>query len=260
MSISQEKGNVTVLKNFDPQLSVLLSPSIDVKKISIEEKDKYLAQIKNTKEVLLLLQDDKGFVIHSWKKPASLKKIQKILNDYSRMKAMKEIELSASELEYVLKPASLEKVFFDGSGDRSVLIHFFAGLMIPAVILSFSYQFTAITGEKQLKITEQIVSAIKPQVWMDGKILGITLTGLSSVVLYSIISIPGGILFFQFTGVPVSDVLQILHLPSILIFFALTLMGVMMWNALLAAIASVITDPNSSGKSTLMLVPGLFFY
>ena len=33
-------------------------------------------------------------------------------------------------------------------------------LMLLAVFLSFAYQFTAITGEKQLKITEQIVSAI----------------------------------------------------------------------------------------------------
>jgi ABC-2 type transport system permease protein len=35
-------------------------------------------------------------------------------------------------------------------------------------------------------------------------------------------------------------------------------MSVLMWNSLLAAIASVITDPNNSGKSSLMLLPVLF--
>ena len=41
-----------------------------------------------------------------------------------------------------------------------------------------------------------IVSAIKPQVWMDGKIFGITLTGISSMLTYSLLSVIGGIIYF----------------------------------------------------------------
>ena len=130
--------------------------------------------------------------------------------------------------------------------------------MILAVFLSFAYQFTAITGEKNLKITEQIVSAISPQVWMDGKIFGITLTGISSIFTYSLFSIIGGVLFFQFTGRPLSGILDYLHLPSILLYFPFAITGVLIWNAILAAIASIITDPNSSGKSSLMMLPVMF--
>jgi ABC-2 type transport system permease protein len=93
---------------------------------------------------------------------------------------------------------------------------------------------------------------------MDGKIFGITLTGISSMFTYSLLGIIGGILFFQFTGVPVSTILDYLYLPSILLFLPFALTGILIWNAIMAAIASVITDPNNSGKSALMFLPLLF--
>jgi ABC-2 type transport system permease protein len=260
VSEPSKKQPLTVLENFDPRLAEMLSEDFNVTTIPDREKEKYLEHIATLNEGMLLLQDGDGFVLHSWKKPGKLKNLKETLNKYSQIQAMKKIELSAKDLESVLNPASLEEVYLRETvaGGRSVLAYFFAGLMIMAVFLSFAYQFTAITSEKQLKITEQIVSAIKPQVWMDGKILGITLTGLSSMLTYSIIGTLGGMLFFQFTGASVTNILQFLHLPSILLFFAFTLMGILMWNALLAAIASIITDPNNSGKSSVMLLPLLF--
>jgi len=75
---------------------------------------------------------------------------------------------------------------------------------------------------------------------------------------YSLLGIIGGILFFQFTGAPVSTILYHLHLPSILLYLPFALTGILIWNAILAAIASVITDPNNSGKSSLMMLPLVF--
>jgi ABC-2 type transport system permease protein len=261
-SISSEKPHLMVLKDLNPQLIEILSIDFVVEPISGEEMEKRLLQIASLKEGMLLLQDGEGFVIHSWKKPKRLSALQENLKIYCQQEAMAKINLSARDLEYVMRPADLKEVYLyeAGTKDRSVLAFFFAGLMIMAVFLSFAYQFTAITGEKQLKITEQIISAIKPQAWMDGKILGITLTGLSSMLTYSIIGTLGGMLFFQFTGGSVSSILQYLHLPSILLFFMFTLMGIMMWNAFLAAIASMITDPNNSGKSGVMLLPLIFVF
>lgn len=260
VSQSSEKATITLLNDSDPQLSKMLSEAFNVKAISLQEKDEFLKQISTTKEGMMLLQNENGFVLHSWKKPRKIKKLQETLNEYSKMLAVQKIGFTAENLQFVLTPASLEEAYLykTGTKGKKVLALFFAGLMIMAVFLSFAYQFTAITGEKQLKITEQIVSAIKPQVWMDGKILGITLTGLSSMLTYTIIGILGGMLFFQLTGAPIANILQYLYLPSILLFFAFTLLGILLWNAFLAAIASIITDPNNSGKSSLMLVPVLF--
>ncbi len=259
---SSEKPHLTVLNDLNPQLSELLSKDFEVESIPVGEKAKYLSEITTLKEGSLLLQEGAGFEVHSWKKPKKFKKLQESLNVYCQTEALLKINLSAENLEDVLKPATLKEVYLYETGTRgkNVLAYFFAGLMIMAVFLSFAYQFTAITGEKQLKITEQIISAIKPQAWMDGKILGITLTGLSSMLTYSVIGLLGGMLFFQFTGTPVSAIIQYLYFPSILLFFTFTIMGVLLWNAFLAAIASVITDPNNSGKSGIMLLPILFVF
>ena len=67
-------------------------------------------------------------------------------------------------------------------------------------------------------------------------------------------------LFFQFTGLPVSGILDYLYLPSIAIYLPFALVGILIWNALLAAIASIITDPNNSGKSSLMMLPVVFVF
>ncbi len=257
---SSGKPLLSVINDFDPQLIEMLSETYTVKALSPGEKEKYLKEMAVSKEGLLLEIVDEGFLLHAWKKPGNIKALRKTLANYNQQKLMQQIGLSEENLGKVLSPASLEEVYFyeTGNKSRTIMAYFFAGLMILAVFLSFAYQFTAITGEKQLKITEQIISAIKPQAWMDGKIVGITLTGLSSMLTYSIISILGGILYFQFTGASVTRILPFLHLPSVLLFLAFTLTGILIWNAFLAAIASMITDPNNSGKSSVMLLPVIF--
>jgi len=260
LSGSNELPVLTVTQNIDPVLTEMLSAGFEISSIPEEETDGFIMKISETKEGLLLLPVDENFVIHAWKKPRSLSSLQEILNNYQRQIAIDASGFSLADFEAIQLPATLKESYYLDARHRGsrVPAFFFAGLMILAIFLSFAYQFTAITGEKQLRITEQIVSAIRPQVWMDGKILGITLTGISSMLTYMVISILGGMLFFQFSNVPLGNIMQYIHLPSIALFFIFSLMGILLWNAALAAIASVITDPNNSAKSSLMMLPVLF--
>ncbi len=259
-SDSGEKPLLTVLQQADSALVSRLSVDFKTEMIPEAQKTLVLGRIAKEKEGILLVEEGNTFIIHAYKKTRVLKKLKTALDDHHKTRMLQVKGLSESDLAVVLSPAPVKESFIyaDNSNSRIILAFFFAGLMILAVFLSFAYQFTAITGEKQLKITEQIVSAISPQVWMDGKIFGITLTGLSSMLTYAVLGIIGGVLFFQFTGVPVSTITAYLHLPSILLFLPFALTGILIWNALLAAIASVITDPNNSGKSALMMLPLLF--
>ncbi|MHC1776086.1 MAG: ABC transporter permease [Lentimicrobium sp.] len=259
-SDSGEKPLLYVSNQTESSLTERLSGNFKIQRIPDAQKPAVLGQISDKKEGILLVDEGNAFTIHAYKKTRVLKKLKATLDAHHQAQMMKLKGLSEADLSMVLAPAPVKESFIyaDNSKNRVILAFFFAGLMIMAVFLSFAYQFTAITGEKQLKITEQIVSAISPQVWMDGKIFGITLTGLSSMLTYSVLGIIGGVLFFQFTGVPVSTITAYLHLPSILLFLPFALTGILIWNALLAAIASVITDPNNSGKSALMMLPLLF--
>lgn len=259
-SDSGEKPLLYMLQQTDSSLIERLSVYFTLEQIPDAQKPAVLERISNEKEGILLVDEGNTFTIHAYKKTRVLKKLKAALDAHHQEQMMNSKGMSEADLSIVLAPAPVIESFnyTDNSKNRIVLAFFFAGLMLMAVFLSFAYQFTAITGEKQLKITEQIVSAISPQVWMDGKIFGITLTGLSSMFTYSVLGIIGGVLFFQFTGVPVSTILNYLDLPSILLFLPFALTGILIWNALLASIASVITDPNNSGKSALMMLPLLF--
>jgi len=259
-SDTDKKLEISVYMDMDAALTEFLSNHYIVKEIQKAEMAKLIELMRNEKVGVLLESDSKNFVVHAYKNTRAIKNLKTHLTEYHKQREMQKIGLSPDELTAVLSPAPVIEsfVYTDNSGKRLVLSYFFAGLMIMAVFLSFAYQFTAITGEKQLKITEQIVSAISPQVWMDGKIFGITLTGISSMLTYAVLSIVGGMLFFQFTGLPASGILDYIYLPSIVIYLPFALVGILIWNAILAAIASIITDPNNSGKSSLMMLP-LFF-
>lgn len=255
-----KKPEISVLNDMDNSLTEILKNDFIVNRIPSEQKTKFTGRVKNEKEGVLLEKEGETFTILAYKSTHTIKKLKTCLTEYHKQKEMQKIGLSPYQLSAVLSPAPVVEsyIYTDNSKNRLVLALFFAGLMILAVFLSFAYQFTAITGEKQLKITEQIVSAISPQVWMDGKILGITLMGISSMLTYSVLSIIGGILFFQFMGMPISGILDYLYLPSIILYLPYALAGILIWNAILAAIASIITDPNNSGKTSLMMLPLVF--
>lgn len=257
---SSDPIEVHVVSGTDSTLTALLQEEVDVIELPVSEKQAFIDGITADNERVLVDVTSDGMVLYAYKRTSDLDPVREQLNAYNKIQEMQRIGLSDEALEAVLAPASVTMAYTytEDSRHQVVLSLFFAGLMVMAVFLSFAYQFTAITGEKQLKITEQIVSAISPQVWMDGKIYGITLTGMASMVTYSIIGIVGAILFYQFTGLPTSTLLKYIDLPAILLFLPFALVGVLIWNAVLASIASVITDPNNSGKGGLMMLPVVF--
>lgn len=251
---------IAVINDTDKALTALLHKDFKIHHIKPNAKDSVLNELKNNKKLVLIDHYNKQFNLFAYKSSSDVNALKTYLDSYSSKQEMQKLGINEKQLASIMSPASISETYVvqANSGKRVILAYFFAGLMVLTVFLCFSYQFIAITGEKQLKITEQIVSAISPQTWMDGKILGITLTGLSSMFTYSVMSVIGGMIFFQFTGTPVSSILDYLYLPSIVLYLPFALIGVLIWNALLAGVASIITDPNNSGKSALMLLPVAF--
>lgn len=260
LSDSGTKAEISILSSASPALQEHLSAHYTLTQVPAEDKVAFIEQLTTKKEGVLLEEGPEAFVLHAYKSSRTIDRLKDHLTEYHQQAARQEIGLTPDKFATILQPAPITESFLytDSQGGRKVLSLFFAGLMVMVVFLSFAYQFTAITGEKQLKITEQIVSAISPQIWMDGKIFGITLTGLASMLTYGVLSIIGGVLFFQLTGRPLALVFDYLHLPSIAVYLPFSLLGILLWNTILAAIASVITEPNSSGKGSLMMLPILF--
>jgi len=261
-ALSDNSPEITIYihNDTDGALYEVLKNDFNVQQLPSDQKHNFIRKLDVNKKWVLIDIKANAIGLYAYKSTRDVKKLKSQIDVYHKQKEMQKLGLSPEQLATVLASAQLEEsyIYTDNSKNRVILAYFFAGLMLMAVFLSFAYQFTAITGEKQLKITEQIVSAISPQVWMDGKILGITLTGISSMITYSVLSIIGGVIFLQFLGLPISSVLDYLYFPSIALYLPFALIGVLIWNALLAAIASVITDPNNSAKSSVMMLPIVF--
>jgi ABC-2 type transport system permease protein len=57
-------------------------------------------------------------------------------------------------------------------------------LLLVTIYATAAYLAVGITGEKQARVTEVIVSAIRPQAWMDGKLIAFTLVGISMATVW----------------------------------------------------------------------------
>lgn len=174
---------------------------------------------------------------------------------------LNEAGLDAPAFAALLAPVPLEVRLLDpkartrGIADKvAALLAVF--LVLGGVVTGNAYLMMGITGEKQLRVTEQVLAAISPQTWIDGKVLGLAAMTLTSLTLYTaggILALLAGRLVGFVVPLPASaaDPLLVFGL------LAIALLGFGFWFSFFAAIAATIDDPNHSARGIWMLLPGL---
>lgn len=191
--------------------------------------------------------------------PAWLDELRFPLNQWHTQQAITRTGMNAQQLASVFAPVELTVT---NVNDRTTnkLDQLIAMLLLMMVILTswlgLAYFLSGITGEKQQRVTEQIVSAISPQSWIDGKLLGITAASMASVgnlMLTGAVSF--GIATWAGMSMPLPESAMRVSLIAITLIYGLG--GVLMWNCFYAAIATIINAPNTSSRSSLMFVPVL---
>lgn len=222
-----------------------------LKKLLSEEKIDGILLIKDIENAELIVNKD----------PSWLSNVQKAFNSASQQIKFKQSNISFEQLNEIFKETDI-KLSFTGiikeksSTGEKVAAGLFIGLMLLGVFLGLAYQFVAITGEKQLRITEVIVSAISPQTWIDGKILGISFLSLAMLVTYSLTTVIFVFISSLF-GSGWSLPLVITNPLLIIYLFIFSLAGFFFWNTFFSAIAATINDPNTSARGSLMMVPAI---
>jgi len=115
-------------------------------------------------------------------------------------------------------------------------------LLIVTLFVSTSYMAIGITGEKQARVTEVIVSAIPAQAWIDGKIAAYTFIGVAQAVLW--VGVPALLpLFLPMVPLPTGVNPAMLSISA-----ALFVLGMMLYVSLFALILSTIKDLQSTSK------------
>jgi len=137
---------------------------------------------------------------------------------------------------------------FKGLVTGGFIMLLFVGLMTAAGLM-----MTSITTEKVQRVTEQLLTLVSPQQWMDGKIISTTLHGLKAMAMIGVsllvlLNIIAMVMGDQIMIPP----LTILEFLNALLFIML---GLLLANSFLAGFSATIDDPNHSSRSMVIFAP-----
>lgn len=168
--------------------------------------------------------------------------------------------LSRDQVENILAPPALEVSYTatgagEGRGGR-LTVSIVISLMLFTVFVGMSYIFASITGEKQIRVTEQVISAIRPQAWTDGKILGLMLVSLMGV-LVQVVAFAAVFLISRamFGGDPMTLPQSLGDPGTIVLILLFAVFGLFFWFAFFGAIAATIDDPQHSARGSFLMLP-----
>jgi ABC-2 type transport system permease protein len=222
----------------------------------VEELRRQVAQ-RELDAVLVLDRESAELLVR--RPPAWRGELQALLDERQQRRRLAEAGVEAETLEALLAPAPLDVVAVvpaaatrrGGRAAAAIAI----GLMLLGVLMGSAYLLVGITGEKQLRITEQVVAAISPQTWIDGKILGLSALTLAVLVLY--VGPPA--LAFELLRRLGADLPALpvaagdpSFLAALLLFSCL---GFLLWFTFFAAIAATVDDPNNSSRGGWLMFP-----
>jgi ABC-2 type transport system permease protein len=183
-------------------------------------------------------------------RPAWLGDVRAALREEARRELGARIGLDAAALARLETPLQLrERVAAADGGSRdpgAARAERIVGLVIVCLMMivlfsTISYLMIGISGEKQARVTEVVVSAIRAESWMDGKILAFTLIGLLMALVWTAsLFILGGALAFS---LPLS-----VRAGSLLVDVAFAVLGLYFYNALFAAVLATMQGIESSAK------------
>ncbi len=197
------------------------------------------------------------------RRAAWTERVEGALRTARRAAAPSRLRLPPEATAALAAPFAITTVFIDAGAARvtratRVVAFVILALGLMVLFSGFATLFAGITGEKQQRVTEQMVAMVGPQTWMDGKILGLAATafvGAAFLVVSGLIAVrvlPAMLGKTPLALPPVAFDLGLLALIALV-----TALGVMMWFAFLAAIAATIDDPNSSTRTMMLFVPML---
>jgi len=185
--------------------------------------------------------------------------LQQILTAERRRLKLEALEVTADQLADVMAPVQINTSYHELSrGPSSAAEKIAAGLLILTMLMgvfnSLACQMVSITGEKQLRVTEQIISAVTPQQWIDGKILGVSAYAALGTAVIVLSALPF-IFIMQLTGPGLPIPIDLSSPLNITLLVVVTLGGFLFWNTFLAAFAATINDPNTSSRTVVLFLP-----
>lgn len=223
--------------------------------------DAQLQQMQNdTSWHAVLTEQDGKLTIHTLSGKKWLQQLETELQRYSRQQSAKRLGLSGEQLMMLEQPVDISTQFLDQSykgkdTPEKIIAMGVLILLLVGLSAAFGQVLISVTSEKQQRVTEQLIAIVTPQQWMDGKVLGHSLSAMKAMVTSAIVMLLGLTVISIFSDK--SQNLSWLSLNVILWLIPFALAGVLLCANFMGAIAASIDDPNSSGKSAVMMITWL---
>jgi ABC-2 type transport system permease protein len=255
-SSTQKTINLAVIGQLETELnSKFVLSSLDT---SVEEPQLFEKMVELSLDGVLKVDQSDEFTLYISQQSVWQQELEQALVADQKDILLRAMDISPAQLEKLQNPISMtfvnqaEEVV--GSSVK-VLGLLAAILSAMAVFTSFGLSLTSVTQEKQHRITEQLLTCMSHQEWVDGKALGLCLSSIKSLLTTCFM------MAIVFTGVAVfsdggSETMNVSATVMIqILIFCVT--GVLFWNYVFVGFAATIDDPNHSGKTGLMLLPML---
>ncbi|KKO50346.1 sodium ABC transporter permease [Arsukibacterium sp. MJ3] len=227
--------------------------------IALSEQLAQLTQQQTWHGVVTLA--DNEVVLHTLAAKKWQQQLETELNDFFRQQYALELNLTAEQLAQLEQPISLEFAYLDENFKGkdtpekmialAVLILLFIGLST-----AFGQVLLSITGEKQQRVTEQLYAIVTPQQWMDGKVLGHSLSAMKAMLTSALVMLLSYIVVSVFVSDNGID-FNWLNCTVLAWLVPFALLGVLLSAYFMGAIAASIDDPNTSGKGAVMMITWL---
>ena len=252
--------------NKDYQVAIVgesLLPKLDgfqFSQISPETKQVALQAVGDTWHALVEV-DAKGVTMTVKEKASWQANLQSTLRTWQQQRQIAGLPLTEQQRLVIRELPEITLVTLKKTDDKSsdkgktLVSGMFLFLLIIGIFSGFGYMFTGITSEKQNRVTEQLLTLITPSQWIDGKILGISLFCLKTMVSYGVIAF----IMMQVILMIKGKSSFVFPLTAFELFSAIlfTVLGLLLVNSFMAGFAATIDDPNHSSRSIIMFLPSL---
>lgn len=229
---------------------------LEILQENIVAENAYQVAEAQSQNALLIQTDEFTFTLYVKEQSSWIRELESALESHSQEILLERFQLNADQLSQLKEPISLDIVnqAEQNKGvDVKVLGMLVSILTAIAVFNSFGLSFTSVTQEKQHRVTEQLLTCINFQQWIDGKAIGLCLASIKSLISTAIFIfvIYMGISLFSYK-LPEGLGLSFSVVVPIMLFCVL---GIIFWNYVFVGFSATIDDPNHSGKTGVMLLP-----
>ncbi len=222
-----------------------------------EARDRF---VTDSVDGALLLDGSERSVMLVRRKSSWTARVAPAFTQASRVAAYARLDITPDERRALSTPFAVAVTTLGEGGVGSSSSRLYANILLGLGLLilfnGFASLFAGITGEKQQRITEQMLSMVSPQSWIDGKLIGLAGAAAVGTLFLAVTGILAVTLLPRLvgrSGVPIPPAPTELGLLAIIAL--VTVLGTAMWFAFMAAIAATIDDPNSSPRSAMMMIP-----